>query len=87
MYFQKPGEIQKTRKKFLKNQLQTYQNVLNKYRMYFSSHLLTIPSGDMLSGAIGSSPILVEEGGASMAATGGLLFDIFFYLITIKCNF
>merc|ERR1712096_272373 len=36
-----------------------------------SSHLLTIPSGDMLSGAIGSSPILVEEGGASMAATGG----------------
>merc|ERR1712096_199156 len=36
-----------------------------------SSHLLTIPSGDMLSGAVGSSPILVEEGGASMAATGG----------------
>lgn len=35
-----------------------------------SSHLVTIPPGSMLSGAITTSPILVEEGG-SIATTGG----------------
>jgi len=36
-----------------------------------SSHLVTIPPGSMLSGAITTSPILVEEGGSSIAPTGG----------------
>lgn len=35
-----------------------------------SSHLVTIPPGSMLSGAIQTSPILVEEGGG-VASTGG----------------
>lgn len=42
-----------------------------------NSHLVTIPPGSMLSGAIGSSPILAEEGGAAMSS-GGADFDMGF---------
>jgi len=42
-----------------------------------NSHLVTIPPGSMLSGAIGSSPIIAEEGGAGMPS-GGADFDMGF---------
>jgi len=42
-----------------------------------NSHLVTIPPGSMLSGAIGSSPIIAEEGGAGVSS-GGADFDMGF---------